>query len=74
MPDVTPETLTRYQILAAAEWFGLAGQPHLVTDCYEALGRSDMFWGHEQPTEESILAARRRRCAGINARRGKEHP
>lgn len=66
--SVTPETLTREQLHEEAERRGLAGDTRGVTECFEALGPSDMFWSHHQPSPEITRAARRQIADAINAR------
>lgn len=66
---VTPETLTREQIQEESERRGLAGDARGVTECFEALGPSDMFWRDSQPSPTATRAARQRICDAIQAGR-----
>lgn len=68
---ITPETLTRKMIQEESRRRALNGDARGVTECFEAMGPSDMFWSHQQPSADATAAGRQRICDAINARSGR---
>lgn len=65
--------ITDEQIRQLADEYALVGRTHDVTECYVALGPSDMFWEHQRPSPETVRATRVRLAAAWNARHGDNH-